>query len=104
MSMVCTGYKQVGKGVVLGYASIFVEKWGVEIFNITVFQKDGKRWISFPTREYEDEDGKKKYIPHIRFKNSVHMDLFTTKALAYIEKHCGEHPRSDSIFDQQGPF
>lgn len=100
MSIECTAYKQVGKGMVLGYASVFVEKWGIEIFNITVFQKDGKRWISFPTREYEDEDGKKKYIPHIRFKNTAHMDLFTNRVLSAIEKFCGEHPRTDSIFYQ----
>lgn len=85
----CTAFKQVNKGVLVGFANIFVPKWGVEIYSISLFEKNGKRWISMPSREYEDKnDGEKKYMPYIRFKEKSHGDLFASKAMDAIVKFC----------------
>lgn len=101
----CTAFKQVNKGVLIGFANIYIPKWGVEIFGVSLFEKNGKRWISMPSREYEDKtDGKKKYMPHIRFREKSHGDLFASKVMDAIVKFCGECPRQDSIFEQEGLF
>lgn len=70
----------------MGAASIFVPKWGIEIHGITLHQKDGKRWINFPSRQYE-KDGEKKYMPYFRFPNKDHYSLFCDAVKKAIERH-----------------
>jgi len=103
--IVCTGFKRIDKGLLVGFASVFVPKWGLEIFGISLFEKNGKKWISMPSREYEDKnEGKKKYFPHIKFREKSHAELFEEKVKAAIEKFNGDHPSQDSIFDQELGF
>lgn len=50
------------KGALRGYLSIAVAKWGgFQINDMAYFEMNGKRWINFPSREYLNKDGEKKY-------------------------------------------
>lgn len=102
----CTNYRYVGKGAVVGFINIFVPKWGLEINDITLFMKDGRKWISFPCRMYE-KDGEKKYFPYIRFKNKDHSVAFQNKVLDALDKFCSQNSSesvSTSSDDMEIPF
>ena len=82
-------YTPINKGVLVGFVDIFVEKWGLEVYGIQLFQKNGKRWINFPSRTYEKE-GEKKYLPYLRFKESIHFEEFSKQVMVAIEKDSEE--------------
>ena len=95
----CTDYKPLNKGAVAGFATIFVPKWGVYIYNITVFSKDGKKWVSFPSREGVGPSNEKKYFPYLRFKESSHFDAFSEKVKSAINKFLESKPKEKDTFD-----
>ena len=78
-------YKPLDKGILKASFSICIEKWGDFIIHgMTLFQKDNQRWISFPSKEYEFE-GKRKYMPYNRFKDSDKAKSFNDKVIAAID-------------------
>ena len=102
MMVKCIKYKSYVKGTLLGFADIFVPKWGVEIYSLTYHQKDGKRWVNFPSREFEIE-GEKKRMSYFRFPDSGHYTLFCEKVKEAIETKIKEtqgkkNDESDSTF------
>lgn len=62
-----------------------VDKWDLEINGITLFEKDGKRWINFPSKEYM-KDGQKKYAPTFRFRDKKNFEKFCEVVKAEIDK------------------
>lgn len=90
MSIECLKFQSVNKGVLVGFADFYLPKSGIEIYGCQLFQKDGRRWINMPSREYTNDQGEKKYMPYIRFRESSHKDLFNDLALKAIEKKCAE--------------
>lgn len=100
MTIECLKYIPLNKNNCLGIASIFVPKWGIEIHGISLHEKDGRRWINFPSRAYE-KDGVKKYQPYFRFPNNDHYNLFCKTVKEAIERHLikdqGPEPEQDSV-------
>ena len=86
--------KVINKGVVRCGFNLFVEKWGVEIKNLLFFQKGNSEWISFPSREYEEE-GKKKYSPFIRFRDNKLMDAFSKQVIEAVKKEMEKEANED---------
>ena len=86
----CINFKSFTKGCLLGFADIYVPKWGVEIYSISLFQKNGHRWVSFPSKEYKDEKGETKYSQFMRFKEKDHSDAFGDVVMKAIDKFCLE--------------
>jgi hypothetical protein len=78
-------YKTIGNGCLLGKFDILIPEWGgLTIHECTVFAKDGKKWICFPSREYQAE-GQKKYFHLVRFEQAVGKKL-EASALNILEK------------------
>lgn len=59
-------YEPMVKGALIGKASILVEKWNFIIHDVSIFEKDSKRWASFPNRPV-DIDGERKWLPVCSF-------------------------------------
>lgn len=97
----CIKYIPVNKNTCLGFVTIYVDKWDMEISSIALHQKDGKRWISFPYKEYE-KDGVKKYSPYFRFSKPANYKLFTEAVKAAIDKHALTHAEQPKVEEQ--PF
>jgi hypothetical protein len=92
VSIECIEYKPHPSGALQGFANFRVPKMGIEIYGCGVFMKDGKRWVSMPSRDYKDpENGEKKYISIMRFIVQSHNESFVTAALAALDKWCQEH-------------
>lgn len=82
----CVLYKELNKGTLKGIADIFVSNWKLNIFGVTVHEKDGAKWISFPSRPYVDkESGEKKFAPTMRFTERAHFNDFTKAVINAIE-------------------
>jgi len=96
MEIECVSYKHIGKGVIMGYAHIFIPSWEMDIYNIQLCQKNGKRWINFPSREVTDESGNIKYFPYFRIRNPQHFGIFSEKVKKAIDEHCLSINRSVS--------
>lgn len=77
--------KQLNKGSLLATINIKLPKMrNFVINNITVWEKNGKRWVSMPSREYESE-GKKKFFAHCRFEDREINDQFQNAILDAFE-------------------
>jgi len=82
----CLNFKRFdSSGCLFGFADFYIPKTGMEIFGCSVFQKEGRRWINFPNREFTDDAGEKKYIPYIRFRNKDLNNLFISAALKALD-------------------
>ena len=88
--IICTHFKTYKKGHLQGYADLFIDKWNITIYGCGLYMKDGKRWVSFPMREYE-QDGEKKFIPIMRFKDKANHNIFCEQAKKSIDNWCKEN-------------
>lgn len=94
-------FKSIAKGSLLGFADVYIPKWGIEIFGISLHMKDGKRWVNFPSKDMKNDAGETKYFPHLRFREKAHMEEFSKRVKEAIEKHCGEMPQEANILPQE---
>lgn len=88
-------YKTVDKGATKGYITLFVPKWELTIYNITHYAKDGKEWISFPSKSYE-KDGQTKWFAFMRFEKPEMMEKFQTAVLSALKEYQGTQAKLTS--------
>ncbi len=74
-------FKGVEKGSLRGFFDVVIEEWGMTIA-CSYFEKDGKKWVNLPNREYE-KDGAKKYQSLVKF-DEVRMKKFQDNVLRLI--------------------
>jgi len=107
MSMECTTFRSHQSGALLGFFDLWVPKMGLEFKGCTLYQKNGRKWISLPTREYKGDDGEKKYVPVVRFREKGHADAFCTLAITAIDEFCAkqnEQPEQSTEVVGELPF
>lgn len=105
MSVEIIAYREVNKGSVVGSVDVFLPRNGMEVYNLTYFNKDGKEWISMPSKEYE-KDGQKKYFQFVRFRDRNHQDAFGRAVIEAIRKFQPKPPapKEQSMFEEEVPF
>lgn len=110
MTIECIEYRSHQSGALQGFANFRVPKMGIELFGCGVFMKNGKRWLSLPSREYQDQDsGEKKYISILRFIEKEHNDAFCRAALKALDEYCAQHnqeqpPQEQNTQNEELPF
>ena len=78
-------YRSIAKGSLVAYFDLIIPQWGnLRIRGMSLFHKDGKRWISFPTQMVE-ENGQKKYYAHLYFEDKGLMQEFSKKVIKAID-------------------
>jgi len=97
MPLEIQNYKHLGKGYLQGTCDIKIPLWGnFIIYGISIFEKDGKKWISFPSREYEKE-GQKKWFQHCRFESENMSEAFRNEFFKELDKY--QKANNPSVFD-----
>lgn len=98
-------YRSVDKGNLLGFLNLKVTKWGVALNDLSVFQKNGHRWVNLPSRQYE-QDGEKKFFPYISFETKEMKDAFSKKVLEALDEFSKVQPKETaaSVVSQEPPF
>ena len=51
-----------------------------------LFEKNGKRWVGFPSKEWVKQDGTKHYFPLIEFADRSIADKFQAAVLPLAEE------------------
>jgi hypothetical protein len=91
--MEITKYTHVGKGNLIGFASVTIKKWDFYINGIGICEKNGHRWINFPNRPYDAPDGTKKYAPHCGFLERDIKDIFEKRFLQALDEYLAKNPQ-----------
>jgi len=102
--MIIHNYKTLNKGIVAASLDIEVEQWGVTFRKCSVMEKDGKRWINFPSRKYKADDGTDQFFSYVFMERSK-KDAFTKavlEAIAAMPKP--DMPMEASVNDDECPF
>lgn len=87
-------YKPINKNAVQGKFNLKMPKWGnLIIRELTYFKTANKRWISFPSRQYE-KDGEKKYYSFMMFETLETANLFQEKLLTVLDQYLATHPEA----------
>ena len=71
----CIRFNPQNKHTLLGFADVKVVKWGLIIRGVSLHQKENKRWISLPSKQYE-KDGEKKWMTYICMENPEYQKEF----------------------------
>jgi hypothetical protein len=90
MTVECTKYTPCNKGVLPGFADLYIPKTGLEIYGCQLCLKNGKQWLNMPQREYTNGEGEKKYLSIVRFRERDVQDSFAKAAITAIEKKIRE--------------
>lgn len=108
MTIECTKYTPCNKGVLQGFADLYLPKLDLEVYGCQLCNKNGKRWLNMPQREYTNAEGEKKYLSIVRFKDRAKQDAFAEAAIKAIEKKIVEGankpPQSPQMVQDDLPF
>ena len=77
-------FKKLSRGALSGWVDVLLPEVGLKIFGIALFEKDGRRWLKLPQREYES-GGERKFAPVIEFDSKETNDRFPGPALAALD-------------------
>ena len=95
---------RVGRGALVGRARIWLPP-GLEVSDVAVFEKDGRRWAQFPAGPMRDRDGhpltdangRIRYRSSIRWENRQLQERFSAALVQLIQQG---HPEA---FDGGAP-
>ena len=99
----CIDYKDINKGSLMGSATLKIIELDLDIKNITLLQKDGKRWVNFPSRTYESK-GETKRTYDIWIENPEKRKKFQEVAKAAIDAYLGNTGTLDEGNKEELPF
>ncbi len=87
-AMKLTNPRYIGKNTLLGSFDLELPS-GLKINGIMLFEKNGKRWVNFPSREWVRPDGTKSYSPLLEFASRGVADKFQAQVLPLAEQALG---------------
>jgi hypothetical protein len=84
----CTKFRRYEKNTLLGFADLELVRTGIIIRDCTWHQKNGKEWVGFPARSYQDKDGKTQWSPLVEFAEGAKeaREQFQQQAVAAIRR------------------
>jgi hypothetical protein len=77
--------KHINKNTLIGKFDLEMPS-GLIVRGAMLFEKAGKRWVSFPSKEWTGQDGKKNYSPLLEFASRDIADRFQSQVLPIAEK------------------
>jgi len=81
----CMRFNTINKGFCVGFADIKIPEFNnMEIYGMTLYEKERRRWVGFPSKQYE-KDGVTKYSPYFRFPEKEDYDNFCSETKKAIE-------------------
>jgi hypothetical protein len=99
-------YNEIKKGSVSANFAIKLNKMmGFCIHNMTLFEKEPKRWITFPSVKIE-KDGKTKYLSHCGFENFELNEEFKVEIIKSLDNYIADkkHPEKTIHIQEEVPF
>jgi len=75
---------------------IEIEQWGVTFRNCTLFDKDGNKWISFPSKKTDGPDGKPRYFSYVTMDKEKKI-AFDKTAIALLDVEAARAQASNNV-------
>jgi hypothetical protein len=77
--------RKLSKGALRGFFDVELPS-GLKLNGCTLLEKDGKRWIGLPSREWQKPDGTKSYMPIVEIPDRDARDKFAAAVLPLAER------------------
>jgi hypothetical protein len=76
-------YQRIGRGTLVATCSIVIPRWGhLTIDGLQWHRKHDSEWIAFPSREWADQAGARRFAPFIKFADKNAARKFQAVVLA----------------------
>lgn len=85
MTFVITNTKPMRRGTLIGFFDLEMPS-GLIVRSAMLFEKNGKRWVGFPSKEWTKGDGTKGYSPLLEFASRATADKFQAAVLPLVER------------------
>lgn len=96
--------KQINRGPIKLSFSLYFPKMGMTLRDFKLMESNTKLWICSPSREYQDNDGKKKYYSYV-FIDKDRQDKFNQVLIEMVRPNLQvQPPASSSYVDDSLPF
>lgn len=83
-------FKEINKGFLQSSVNVKIKSWDLILNKISIFNKNGNRWINFPQESYE-ANGEKAYFPLVKIDNPQTLAKFQSAVLEAVDKYCKEN-------------
>jgi hypothetical protein len=84
MTFTVTNPKLIRKNTLIGSFDLQMPS-GLIVRGAMLFEKDGRRWVSFPSKEWTKQDGTKAYSPILEFADRSIAGKFQAAVLPFVE-------------------
>jgi hypothetical protein len=83
-------YQSIGKGTLLATCTIVVPRWGhLTIDGLQWHRKTVSEWIAFPSKEWIDQAGARRFLPFIKFGDKNASRKFQAAVLEVFHELAG---------------
>jgi hypothetical protein len=86
-----TNPKLLRKGALIGSVDIDTP-WGLKVIGGMLFEKEGKRWVNFPSKEWTKQDGTRGFFPLLEWTSPEARQRFQRAVLPLAEESLLGHP------------
>jgi hypothetical protein len=80
-----TNPKVIRKNSLIGFFDLEMPS-GLIVRGVMLLEKNGKRWINFPSKEFAKQDGTRGFIPLLEFSTREISDRFQGAVLPLAER------------------
>jgi hypothetical protein len=88
MTFIISNPKPMRKGTLIGFVDLEMPS-GLIVRGLMLFEKNNKKWCSFPSKEFTKQDGTKGYSPLLEFSSRDISDRFQAAVVPLVEKSLG---------------
>jgi hypothetical protein len=65
---------------------------GMTVHGLMLHEREGRRWISLPSKEYVAKNGERSYTPIIEIPDRADFKRFQAEILAAVDHHLSREP------------
>lgn len=87
--IIASSLRWIRKGTLQATADVEIPQWRLKIRSVMWHARNGKDWVSFPSREWVDRDGARRFAVLIECTDKDVERRFKEEALAAIRKLAG---------------
>lgn len=102
-SIEITRFSESRNNTRVGFASVKIPKWGLELNGLIVHTKNGEFWIQPPAQKYTKKDGTDGYNPYFRFEKEAN-ERFQNTVIEELVKTGHIQKSAHNINEEDLPF
>jgi len=88
-------FKSMNSGSLRGFLSVESDKMRMIFNDLRLMETNGTEWIAFPANKYENDEGKTRYTPYVKFTSKKVSQAFTKQVLSALEIWKKEHEEEE---------